>query len=270
MAGNRTTLDFNFVALVLSVTGRVRPDDLQAVPSTERVSLLHAYADTYGASTPLHFEADTLVAGAGDPLPAPPTPVAPPTAPAFVPAQGATHPDPSAATAATAVSASPAVPDPFADSAYTSATAAHAADAGAFFPGSPMPLAAVPGGAPSAGAVALPVADGAFFGMPESAGLQPAAFADPAAAAIAGATAAPYAAEDVADTAQPKASFLFWLLPVLLTWVGGLVAYFVVRPTNEKQAKTMLITGIVLTVAYVLIGVAGFFGLGMLTASLVR
>jgi len=246
MTVDRNALDFNFVSIVLSVTGRVRPDDLQSIPEIERASLLHAYADAYGATRPLHFEGDILVAGPGDPLPAPP--VADPYAGVDVPA-------------------APATPEALPDADYTAATAVPAAPLGGFAPASaaperpadPAPAAGMP---PSAGAAPLPAADGAFFGMPEADEVTTPVTFDLAAGAVAGDTPGAFAApapDAAAEDAQPKVSWLFWLLPILFTWLGGLVAYFAVKPKNPKQAKAMLITGLVLPVLYAAVGAAAYF-----------
>ncbi len=61
-----------------------------------------------------------------------------------------------------------------------------------------------------------------------------------------------------------KVSFLWWLLPVFFTWLGGLIAFFLLRKKNPKAAKAMLITGIVITVVFALAGVAAVLGLGLL------
>lgn len=253
MADDRTTLDFNFISLVLSVTGRVRPDDLQSVPSTQRTSLLHAFADAYAASQPLHFEGDTLVAGSGAPRP---TPTA--------------MPQSTSLTETVTAPVSPAIPEVLPETAYTSATAAVPAALAGFAPAAVAPAYPAspprsPGTPPSAGAAPLPAADGAFFGMPEADFKSGPVTLDLADGALAGGptnVAALAAAHD--EPGLPKAAWWFWLLPVLLTWMGGLIAYFVVRPTNEKQARSMLITGFALTAACVLMGAAGFIGIRML------
>lgn len=45
----------------------------------------------------------------------------------------------------------------------------------------------------------------------------------------------------------------WWLLPILLGWIGGLVAYFAVRGTDPQTARAMLIVGIVLSLVGVII-----------------
>jgi len=54
---------------------------------------------------------------------------------------------------------------------------------------------------------------------------------------------------------------LFWLLPVFFVWIGGLIAFLVVRKTSAKQARGMLLLGIGLTVAYILL-VLAFLAVG--------
>jgi len=43
-------------------------------------------------------------------------------------------------------------------------------------------------------------------------------------------------------------SGLWWLLPILFGWLGGLVAWVVTRDRDPRVARSMLITGIVLSV----------------------
>jgi uncharacterized membrane protein (UPF0136 family) len=42
-------------------------------------------------------------------------------------------------------------------------------------------------------------------------------------------------------------SGLWWLVPFFLAWIGGLIAYFVLKDRNEKTAEHMLIFGVVWT-----------------------
>lgn len=61
-----------------------------------------------------------------------------------------------------------------------------------------------------------------------------------------------------------KVSAAWWLLPFFLTWIGGLIAYFVLKDRNAKTARNMLIFGIVWAFVGIifLIALAGFiFGL---------
>ena len=264
MASNRTTLDFSFVALVLSVNGRARIDDLQSIPAVQRAQLLQAYYDAYSASEPLHFEGDVLVRGAAPvgsgPSAVPPAamPVAVPVMPTVdAPATAAPGPmpmpmpaaQPSAPAPLPGAPDAPAVPDFFGPSAYESASA-------------PAPVAepvATPA-PPSAQAAPESKMTDDFFNIPVPAPSGPPAFFE-------GVGGTPELDASVPAASAPKASFVFWLLPVLLAWVGGLIAFFVVRGKNALQARAMLLTGIVLTVVYALIAYAlvtvGVFGLGM-------
>jgi hypothetical protein len=45
----------------------------------------------------------------------------------------------------------------------------------------------------------------------------------------------------------------WWLLPILLGWVGGLIAYFVNREADPATARAMLVVGIVLSLVGVLL-----------------
>lgn len=60
----------------------------------------------------------------------------------------------------------------------------------------------------------------------------------------------------------------WWLLPFFLAWIGGLIAYFVLKDRNSKTAEHMLIFGVIWTFVGVFvvfiffIALAGFmFGL---------
>ena len=280
MASNRTTLDFSFVALVLSVNGRVRPDDLQSIPGVQRAQLLQSFHDAVGASQPLHFEGDVLVSGpapagssASGPVPAPvpaaapasaaasatpptaaPMPFAPEAAPMSAPAPSITAtPITAGAPPATSGGSAPApvIPDFFGASAYQSV--APAAVPG---PVAPAPAAVAP---PSASIAPEPTMSDDFFTIPVPAASGPSEFFE-------GAAAAPGFEAPTHEATPQNVSFLFWLLPVLLTWAGGLIAFFVVRGRDAKQAKAMLVTGLVLTVVYVLLAWAaiavGVFGSG--------
>ena len=58
----------------------------------------------------------------------------------------------------------------------------------------------------------------------------------------------------------------WWLLPIFLSWLGGLIAYLVLKDRNRKTATYMLIFGIVWTIGALIIGIAiaglifGLFG----------
>jgi uncharacterized membrane protein YeaQ/YmgE (transglycosylase-associated protein family) len=42
-------------------------------------------------------------------------------------------------------------------------------------------------------------------------------------------------------------SGVWWLLPLFLAWIGGLIAYFVLKDRNQTTAEHMLIFGVVWT-----------------------
>jgi 4-hydroxybenzoate polyprenyltransferase len=39
----------------------------------------------------------------------------------------------------------------------------------------------------------------------------------------------------------------WWLLPILMGWVGGLIAWLVNKDVDPKRARAMLVTGIAIT-----------------------
>ena len=58
-------------------------------------------------------------------------------------------------------------------------------------------------------------------------------------------------------------SGLWWLVPFFLAFIGGLIAYFVLKDRNQKTAEHMLIFGVVWTfVGPILVGglLFGLFG----------
>jgi len=73
--------------------------------------------------------------------------------------------------------------------------------------------------------------------------------------------------------AQPteSVSALYWLLPLFFAFLGGIVAYVVVKDRNPKEAGHLLIFGLVWTLAAAILAAALFyfaFGLfGGLTTS---
>jgi uncharacterized Tic20 family protein len=49
-----------------------------------------------------------------------------------------------------------------------------------------------------------------------------------------------------------------WILPIFLSWIGGLICWFMFKDKNRKTAKNMLILGIVITFLPIIIfAVAG-------------
>ena len=57
-----------------------------------------------------------------------------------------------------------------------------------------------------------------------------------------------------ATTADERISGAWWLMPVFLVWIGGLVAWLVNKDKAPKRSRSMLIWGIVLTFVYPIIG----------------
>ena len=67
-----------------------------------------------------------------------------------------------------------------------------------------------------------------------------------------------YAVSDQYVVARKKTSWAWWLLPIYLAWVGGLIAWAVVRDDDRSKARGMLILGIVMTVLWFLLWVVIF------------
>jgi hypothetical protein len=58
------------------------------------------------------------------------------------------------------------------------------------------------------------------------------------------------------DTTTKKSSKAWYLLPIFVGIIGGLIMYFVLKDQNKKMAKNGLILGIILTVAGFAISIA--------------
>jgi hypothetical protein len=58
----------------------------------------------------------------------------------------------------------------------------------------------------------------------------------------------------------------WWILPIVLTWLGGVISFLVLRKKNFKTARNMLIVGIVWAVIIIptLSYLFGFFFFGIL------
>ncbi len=52
---------------------------------------------------------------------------------------------------------------------------------------------------------------------------------------------------DLAKPIKRQTSWAWWLMPIFLSWLGGLVAYFAVRDKDRSKAKWLLVLGIILT-----------------------
>lgn len=53
-----------------------------------------------------------------------------------------------------------------------------------------------------------------------------------------------------------KVSGAWWLMPIFMGWLGGLIAWLVNREKDPEKARSMLITGIVLSVINFLLLIA--------------
>ncbi len=235
---DRTRLDFNFIDLVMSVSGRVRPLDLQQIPEPARVGLMQAYYEANAHATPLHFEGDVLVKGAGAAPEPMPTTILEPYAPGESPYAAVSAPDaPAAAPVAPAVP----VPDILAPAPVAPAAGLE-----------PAPVPPADFAAPALAPEQVPApSESDFFSIPPGTVSGPDPIAETEAVAPAAAVA----------PASGNVSFLFWLLPVLFAFVGGIAAFFLVRTKNPKLARIMLITGIVMTLVLAALGAAAFFTL---------
>ncbi|MFC1946623.1 zinc ribbon domain-containing protein [Chloroflexota bacterium] len=57
-------------------------------------------------------------------------------------------------------------------------------------------------------------------------------------------------------SSQAKTSAAWWLLPIFMAWVGGLIAFLVVRDSDRNKAVKLLWTGIAFTLFWIIVGVA--------------
>jgi hypothetical protein len=62
----------------------------------------------------------------------------------------------------------------------------------------------------------------------------------------------PYPRPPRASAGRP-AHPAWWLLPILMGWMGGLLAWLLIRDQDRTRARAMLIAGIVSTVAWIVI-----------------
>ena len=53
---------------------------------------------------------------------------------------------------------------------------------------------------------------------------------------------------------------LWWLAPILLGWLGGVIAWLVNRDVDPRVARNMLITGIVISAVSVILILSVFGG----------
>ncbi|MBN1369590.1 MAG: zinc-ribbon domain-containing protein [Dehalococcoidaceae bacterium] len=65
----------------------------------------------------------------------------------------------------------------------------------------------------------------------------------------------PQAGTAAAETKVQSTSAAWWLLPIFLTWVGGLIAWVVVRDRDRKKANRLLVTGILMAIFWIIVSV---------------
>lgn len=62
-----------------------------------------------------------------------------------------------------------------------------------------------------------------------------------------------------------KPTGAWYLMPILMTWLGGIIMYFAVKDKDQKMANNGLILGIVLTVVFgIIFGILWLIGLASL------
>ncbi|MBN2074464.1 MAG: zinc ribbon domain-containing protein [Dehalococcoidales bacterium] len=61
---------------------------------------------------------------------------------------------------------------------------------------------------------------------------------------------------DIKATTQVKTSAAWWLLPIFMAWIGGLIAFLVVKDSDRNKAVKLLWTGIGLTIFWIIVSVA--------------
>jgi hypothetical protein len=68
-----------------------------------------------------------------------------------------------------------------------------------------------------------------------------------------------------ASTLSPRVPVYWWIIVVLTGWLGGLVGFFLLRGSNPKGARNVLIVGVAVTLLSIAMAVAAFFlGFGAL------
>ena len=69
---------------------------------------------------------------------------------------------------------------------------------------------------------------------------------------------------DKSESTDKKPSKLWYLLPIFLTWIGGIIGYFLVKDRDKEFAKRLLIVGLALTIIPIIIVVIIFLlGIGI-------
>lgn len=66
----------------------------------------------------------------------------------------------------------------------------------------------------------------------------------------------------------PPVGRIWYLLPLFLGWIGGIIGYFLTKDRNPKRAKKILLVGIIPTIIGfgIVFGIAGFAGLSALNS----
>jgi len=66
----------------------------------------------------------------------------------------------------------------------------------------------------------------------------------------------PVSHQTVSPPSTSKTSAAWWLLPIFLLWIGGLIAFLVLKDNDKSKATKLLWTGIGLTVFWIVSGIA--------------
>ena len=69
-------------------------------------------------------------------------------------------------------------------------------------------------------------------------------------------TASPQGAWVAPGPSPRRVSGAWWLLPIFMGWLGGLIAWLVNKDVDPQRARSMLITGIAISVAFIILLVA--------------
>ena len=64
-----------------------------------------------------------------------------------------------------------------------------------------------------------------------------------------------YPASEPSVATERKTSWAWWLLPIFFTWLGGLIAWLVLRKDDNSKAKRLLWTGIGLAIFIIVLNI---------------
>jgi hypothetical protein len=70
----------------------------------------------------------------------------------------------------------------------------------------------------------------------------------------------PYCSEPLKAGVGRKTSWAWWLLPILLTWLGGIIAYLCVRRTDPAKANRLMTVGFILFAVFGILNLILLFG----------